>query len=103
MGAGEDWGIIASMQQAYSLIMSYDPSLDSAIKVKNGVEAAFVPYQEMLKEMKREREQLPITMFLTKTTSKPSTSDNSDTPTSPPSIHMDDESADDPPPASSFF
>lgn len=87
-----------AMQHVYSLMMSHDPSLDRSIKVKNGLEAAFVPYQEMLKEMKRERAQLPITMFFNK--SKPSTSGNSNTPISPPCEHMDDESADDPPPAS---
>ena len=81
--------IAATMRHAYSLMMNYDPSLDRYIKVKNGMEAAFAPYQEILKKMKREREQLPITMFFAKNTSGNPT-------TSLPTQQVDDESADDP-------
>lgn len=47
-----------------SALYDLDPSMVRAITAQNTIHAAMAPYRAILSDMKRQRVQLPITMFL---------------------------------------
>ena len=73
-------------QNLKEIIMDYDPMMKRTIKVTRVITEALQPRQQMFNELKRQKQQLPITMFFHKVEKKvptiedpqPSTSSASD-------------------------
>ena len=53
------------------MLSDWDPHMERALKFRNAIDSAMVPYMTLLRNLKKQRRQLPITMFL-KPVKKPS-------------------------------
>ncbi|XP_070614248.1 tigger transposable element-derived protein 1-like [Erythrolamprus reginae] len=69
----EDFGLtlerLAMMQQTAQQLVQmaeeFDTDMIRAIQLRNYIETGMLPYKNLLTQLKKERQQLPITMFLT--------------------------------------
>ena len=92
------------IKHTVDFMMSNDPSLDRALKVKNIVEGGFTPYDEMIKELRHQVSQPKLTCYFsrvpTRTTAittqpQPTTSGIDSDPDDPHPITTDDDMSDD--------
>ncbi|KFD66378.1 hypothetical protein M514_21408 [Trichuris suis] len=58
--------ILGTARNLQAMIESWDPDMIRALKFSNGFDALLQPYKHLLHTLKKERRQLPITMFLTR-------------------------------------
>lgn len=53
-------------KQFNNFIVDKDPSMERSLKIKRKIENDLKPYQELFGELKRQKRQLPITMYFSK-------------------------------------
>ncbi|KFD64458.1 hypothetical protein M514_23305 [Trichuris suis] len=58
--------ILGTARNLKAMIESWDPDMIRALKFSNSFDALLQPYKHLLHTLKKERRQLPITMFLTR-------------------------------------
>ncbi|KFD53939.1 hypothetical protein M514_05206 [Trichuris suis] len=59
--------ILRTARNVQMMVKSWDLHMTRAIKFNNSFDALLQPYENLLDTLKKERQKLPITMFLTKT------------------------------------
>ena len=56
--------ILRLKKELEEMAMSWDPYMDRCLKVTNKMDDALEPYKQLFATLKRQQQQLPITMFL---------------------------------------
>ena len=58
--------VMRTVKEVQNLMSEWDPQMTRALRFQNALDGALEPYKSLFNQMKKERQQLPITMFFSK-------------------------------------